>query len=452
MSRHGDRKKGVLLRLVQALSLAVVFAIMYGATHLAAGTGGGMTVAAVGFLLLAGVLSSELCDLIGLPHLTGYLLAGIVAGPYVLHLVDHRTVGDLQMVNTLALALIALAGGAELRIEHLKRNIGSLMWSMLLQSLIVFGVTAVTFVALSRMLPFVASLGWSAVVGAALLWGTMAVSRSPSACLGILSQTRAVGPVAQFSLAFVMASDVVVVMMLALAMMIARPLIESGAELSVDDLTLVGHEVVGSIALGTTFGLLLAGYLRLVGRQLLVVLIAVGFGLTEVLRYLHFDPLLTFMLAGFVVQNASSQGEKLIHATEETGSIVYVVFFATAGAHLDIPLLRLLWPAALALAATRALATWYAHRLATRLSDDPPVVRRWGWSGLISQAGLTLGLSVIIARAFPTFGEGFRSLAIATIAINELIGPVLFKLGIDRAGENRPDVARRSTIPAPAPS
>jgi Kef-type K+ transport system membrane component KefB len=166
------------------------------------------------------------------------------------------------------------------------------------------------------------------------------------------------------------------------------------------------------------------------------VLIAVGFGFTEGLRYLHFDPLLTFLMAGFVVANLSEQGPKLLHAVEETGSVVFVVFFATAGAHLDLPLLGRLWPIALALAGSRMLVTVICHRVGSRLAGDDPVVRRWGWSPLVSQAGLTLGLSAVIERTFPSFGTGFRSLIVATVAINEVVGPILFKLALDRTGES----------------
>ena len=112
----------------------------------------------------------------------------------------------------------------------------------------------------------------------------------------------------------------------------------------------------------------------------------------------------------------------------------------TAGAHLDVPLLRQLWPIALALCTTRAAVTVSVALWSSRIAKDPPVLRRWGWASLISQAGLTLGLSVVVARNFPEFGEGFRSLAIATVAINEMIGPVLFKLSLDRSGEAQPAV------------
>jgi Kef-type K+ transport system membrane component KefB len=264
--------------------------------------------------------------------------------------------------------------------------------------------------------------------------------------LGILSQTRAKGPLTDFSLAFIMASDVVIVTMVACALVVAKPLI-SGGELSLAEFGVLGHELLGSVATGTTLGLLLTMYLRFVGHNLPLVLLALGFGMTEFMRYVHVDPLLSFMSAGFVVQNLSDQGPKLLHEVEKIGSIVFVVFFATAGAHLDLPLLEQLWPIALTFFLVRALTVIGIGRYLSPKSDGP-LLRRWGWSSMISQAGLTLGLSVVIARAFPEFGEAFRALAIATVALNEMIGPILFKMALDRSGESAHDepMSRRISI------
>ncbi|HSC89631.1 MAG TPA: sodium:proton exchanger [Polyangiaceae bacterium] len=433
-----SRSKGTRERVVQALALALVFGLMMGLTRVLPDLGAGSTTAAVGFLLLAGVLASELCELVGLPHLSGYLLAGIVAGPHVLHLLHHETVTELSPVNGLALSLIALAGGAELRISDLRAGLKSLAWSTLLQSTLVLLACSAAFMVASRYLPFLQGMSRAGVFGVAILWGVLSITRSPAALLGILSQTRAQGPVSRFGLNFVMSSDVVVIIVLALAFMVSGPLIEPGTELSLHELEDVFHEILGSVAIGTTFGLVLAAYFRLVGRALLVVLVALGFGLTDVVKYMHFDPLLVFIIGGLVVQNLSNQGDKLLHAVEETGSIVYVVFFATAGAHLDLPLLAKLWPVALGLAGGRALFTYGAHLWGSRLADDPPNVRRYGWTPLVSQAGLALGLALVVANEHAaTFGPGFQSLAIAMVAINEMVGPVLFKWALDRAGETR---------------
>jgi Kef-type K+ transport system membrane component KefB len=236
-------------------------------------------------------------------------------------------------------------------------------------------------------------------------------------------------------------------------MALVKPLLEPGVALSLDVLSHLGHEIMGSISLGTSLGLLMVAYLRFVNRQILVVLVALGFGFTEIINYLRLDPLLTFLVAGFLIQNLSRQGEKLLHAIEDMGSIVYVVFFATAGAALDLPLLYKLWSVALILFFGRMILTVGANVVACRMAHDPPVLKRWGWTGLIAQAGVVLGLAVTIEREFPKFGPPFRALAIATVALNQLIGPVLFKFALDRSGESSRDPEpSRSSLAPPAPA
>jgi Kef-type K+ transport system membrane component KefB len=441
-------------RLVQATVLVLLFAVLFGATRLMPhGSARGALVAATGFLLVAGTLASELVEVIRLPHLSGYLLAGVLAGPYVLGLIDAHTVHELTSINALALALISLEGGAALKLSTLRESLKSLAFASLLQSVPILAIMAGVVLLVRPLVPFLRPLGPSALVGAALLWGALSTTRSPSATLGILAQTRAKGPLAHHTLTFVMASNLVVVVLVATTAVVARPLIEPSASFSLRDLTALAHDLLGSVSIGTTLGLTLAAYLRIVGKQLSLVFVALGFGATEVLGYLRFDPLLTFMVAGFVVQNLSHQGEKLKTAIAEMGSVVYVVFFATTGAHLDVPLLRELWPIALLLATARGVFSWLAARVASRLAGDPPAVRRWGWAGLISQAGLALGLAELVGRSFPSFGSGFRALAIATVAINEMVGPVLFKLALDRLGESstapRPSLVSVSGEPGP---
>jgi len=396
----------------------------------------GGTTAAVGLLLLVGVLMSEVLDLIHLPHLTGYLAAGALAGPHLLHMVDHETVGKLSQVNTLALTLIALAGGLELRLDTLREVKKTLIRATIVQSSLGLVGGVAVFLLARPFIPFLLAVPMSAAFGISLLWGVLAISRSPSAVLAILSQTRASGPLTRFSLAFVMSSDIVVVLCMAGAMVVARPLIEPGAAVSLQSFEALGHEIYGSICVGTTLGVLLAMYLRFIGGYLILILVLFGFGFSEGVNYLHLDPLLTFLTAGFVVQNFSSSGDRLLHAIEETGAIVFVVFFATAGAHLDLPLLRTMWPVALVLCGSRALITFGCHWLSSRWANDTPVLRRWGWSSLMSQAGLTLGLSLVVERLYPEFGTPFRSLVVATVAMNEVMGPILFKMGLDQSGES----------------
>jgi hypothetical protein len=171
--------KSLAGRATDALSLAVVFGILYAGVHLAPGIQGEWSrdaalIGAVGFLLLAGTLTSELVEVIGVPHLTGYLFAGIIAGPHVLHLVEHESVKQLEPVNTLAIALIALAGGAELRLDQLKRGLRSLVIALGLQTVI--GMVLMTGVFFLARPAFVSGMTSTAVLGVAILWGCLAIN------------------------------------------------------------------------------------------------------------------------------------------------------------------------------------------------------------------------------------------------------------------------------------
>ena len=448
MSAHeGAGPKGLAQHLIHLAVLLLLFALLYAGTRGVPDMHGpAATIAAAGFLLLAGTLASELVEPLGLPHLSGYILAGVVAGPHVLHLVDHHAVEELSRVNALALALIALAGGSQLRLEMLRRGLRSISTHHVLQLALVLPLMAGVFYAARPLVPFAAGLPGAAALGVALLWGVFSMCRSSAATLGILAQTRANGPVAQHSLAFVMTSDVLAIVLTACVIAVARPMIVPGGSMSRDDLEVLGRVLLGSVALGTTLGLLLAAYLRLVGRQLVLVFVALGFGATEVLRYLQFNPLLVFMVAGFVVMNLSRQGDKLIQAVQDAASVVFVLFFATTGAHLDLPQLARMWPVALLLGASRAVASAGAARLAGRLAADAPVLQRWSWAPLVSQAGLALGLGMEMQRAFPGLGSGFGALVVACVGLNELVGPILFKLALDRSGESAAEASRASML------
>src|SRR5664280_1069012 len=94
----------------------------------------------------------------------------------------------------------------------------------------------------------------------------------------------------------------------------------------------------------------------------------------------------------------------------------------------------------------RFLASVLATRIANQLAKEPPVIKRWAWAPLVSQAGLTLALAATLTREFPAIGESLRSLVIATVAMNEIIGPILFKIALDRTRETRQKMPSRSDL------
>ncbi|MEM7588791.1 MAG: sodium:proton exchanger, partial [Myxococcota bacterium] len=106
---------------------------------------------------------------------------------------------------------------------------------------------------------------------------------------------------------------------------------------------------------------------------------------------------------------------------------VMILFFATAGASLDLEALVTLWPFALALASTRILVTFGASYWGHFMAQDPPAWRTRSHAAFISQAGVTLGMANLVAQQLGASGQQVAMLAIAVVGINELIGPIAFK-------------------------
>jgi len=394
-------------------------------------------VAALGLLLLAGDLLAEIVERFKLPHLTGYLFAGLMLGPHGLGTVSHHAIESLSLVNALALALIALSAGGELTLGLLGRSARSLFAATGTQLLICLPIATLGFFLMRPFFPFLEGYDASGVFAVALMWGVLAISRSPAATLGLIAQVRPDGPLTRYALSVVIAFDIVVLLVFSLVVELGRSLLSPDLPFGLAALETTGMEIIGSIAAGTTLGLIVTAFLKMVGRQLILFLLVIAYGMTEFCAYFNYDALLLFVVAGFVTANVSQRGgERLLEAVSQGGRVVYVVFFALAGAHLDLPLLAELWPVALGLAGLRVAGTWLAVRAGSRIARDPEPIRRFGWMPLVSQAGVTIGMAVIIAEVFASsIGPSLRALTIAVVGINEAVGPILFKIALDRAGE-----------------
>jgi hypothetical protein len=116
---------------------------------------------------------------------------------------------------------------------------------------------------------------------------------------------------------------------------------------------------------------------------------------------------------------------------------VFVIFFAMAGADLRLQAFVALWPIVLTVALVRVGLIYAGSTAGARLGRADPVVSRYAWTGRGSQAGVALGLATIVADRLPRLGLAMQTMIVGIIAFNESVGPVLFRHGLDRAGEIR---------------
>ena len=145
---------------------------------------------------------------------------------------------------------------------------------------------------------------------------------------------------------------------------------------------------------------------------------------------------LSALAAGLVVENiVSSEGNELKEAVERSALPVLIVFFAAAGASLQLDALATIGWLALALAALRLILIRKAIALGTKLAGLTDIPDNLIWMGLISQAGVTLGLATIVATEFPDWGSEIRTLIVALTGLHVLVGPVIFRSALSKAGE-----------------
>ena len=389
-----------------------------------------------GILLLTADTFGELAHDLRLPRLVGYLVAGLALGPSVSGIVPEGVLGDLSMMKRLAVGLIGLLAGAELRLSDLRQRYRVIGWILLLQTSLVLLTLTIGALLGRAWMPFLDGLDTLPLLFIALLFAATLTVNSPMVTLALLTETKATGPLAKTTLGVVLVADVVVILLFTAAFSLAQASLGGRTAGAGHILLRLLAEVFGSIVAGALVGGVLTLYLRFVKRELVVFAVVVVFATAAAAQALGFELLLSLLVAGFLVENvAPVRAEPLVDTLHQMAVPIFVVFFAIAGAELHLREFQALWPLVLAVALVRIGAIVVGSRAGARLGGAEPLVARYAWTGLVSQAGVALGLATIVADRLPLRGLAMQTLIVGVIAFNESVGPILFRRGLDRAGE-----------------
>lgn len=421
----------------RAAALALVLALAWLVANLDAPQGAPTRVAglALGVALIAAYLAGVLLERLRLPKVTGYLLFGLVCGPYLLNFITRPMARELQVFNGLAVALIAFIAGLEINVSRLAPRLASLTKLGLVILGTLYAVLFTVFWLAWPWLPIAPDATPLVRAALAFLLTAVVASFSPTVTIAVVAESRSAGVYTETSLAVVILADLLLILMFTVAMELVR-YAGGVASQEVGLLASASWEIIGSLAFGAIVGAVFSLYLRSIGRELTLVLVGLCLMLSIAARALHFEPVLAALAAGLVVENiAPPAGDALKRAVERGALPVLVIFFVAAGASLQVDALATIGLVALAVAVLRGLLAWGGAHLGARMSGQQPPVSNMLWMSLISQAGVTLGLTLIAAQEFPEWGAPFQTLMVALIGINQLIGPVLLRTALARAGE-----------------
>jgi Kef-type K+ transport system membrane component KefB len=384
-------------------------------------------VVVVALILLLGLACGELFRrVLFLPRLSGYVVAGLAAGPGGVGLLDVKMLEDARLLFDIALGLILFELGSRLDIQWLRRN----RW-LLAASIAEIGLSFCLIFAVLWFLHFPAlQAAIAAAIGSA--------SGAPVLLL-IIHVTRADGPLTGRAVNHTALNNVFAVV--AVTMLLSFLHLEYRAGLYVVVLHPL-YLLLGSMFLGYVFSVLLVLSARWLGKRedlqfiLLVATVLLTLGVAKALELSMWIALLAL---GVMARNRDLRRDLLPVEFGTTAQALFVVLFVMTGAAVT--------PAELAAGAWLALA-YAVARSAGKLLGVVSFARP---SGLRLRKALLLGLTLTPMSAIalvlventahydPEFGRHLAAVVLSALVMFELAGPLLVQLALRAAGEAHPD-------------
>lgn len=378
----------------------------------------------LGLLLVACLCCGQLAERLHLPKVTAYLLVGLALGPGALHLVPHVQLEDLEPITELAMGLVLFNLGSQFPLPYLRRILGRV-------SAISFGELFGTFALVTVGLLAIGQR-WEVAV----LLGTLALATAPATTILVLKESESDGRVTDYAGALVGLNNLVAILAFELVF-VGITVVGGELETPVAS-TLVSLllQTVGAIGVGAMAGLAVTFGCGLLERdRWLVLLIGAATIVLGVSRTFEYSYMLAFLAMGFTVANASDATAKITGQLDRMTGLLCVLFFAIHGAELDLRAFVNAGLVGVAYIVFRSAGKYLGTAVAARAIDEEEPVRRWLGAALVAQAGAALSLAAITRERDPVVGEIVQTVILGSVVVFEIIGPILVRMAVLRAGE-----------------
>ncbi|MFO7906972.1 MAG: cation:proton antiporter [Pirellulaceae bacterium] len=420
----------------------------------------------LGVVLILGFYFGNLVRKGRLPSIIGFMLLGVLLGPSLLGWFDggngEGNLETLAFITEVSLGLVAFTIGSELKLRGLKQLGRGIVWVIFAESLVAFAVVMLAVYSLTGSWPM------------ALLFGAVAPASAPAGTVAVIKEYRAQGRLTQALYAVVGFDDGLAILIFGFAAALAKTLLLGHLHLQGASVGIVtamlepAGEIVLSLVVGAVLGFVFCQLVRKLRerRDMLIMVFGTVLLATGVAMAFHLSLILTNMVVGFILVN--TRREALVHQVNaplhDVLGLMFILFFTLAGAHLDLSALPQLGLLGAAYIVARSAGLVGGARLGGFLGRVDPKIGKWIGLGILSQAGVAIGLSLMVSQDFRRLAETPRvaeaveklpaaeqvlydPLAIggalittitATCIVFEIVGPILTKLALHRAGEIPP--------------
>ncbi|HOK42164.1 MAG TPA: cation:proton antiporter [Thermoclostridium caenicola] len=386
-----------------------------------------------GLMLFCGLLMGRLAKLVGLPNVTGYIVGGLIIGPYVLGIVSSGMAEGLNIISEMALGFIALSIGAEFELSYF-REVGKAPVIIA----VLEGLFAIAFVTAGLLI-----MGFELPL--TVILGAIASATAPAATIMVIRQYQANGPVTKTLLSVVALDDAVALIAFGFAVAITKSLTNADGDLLMGILDPF-ITLLLSIVIGVVSALILLIPMRFFKKtsNRTCAVVGIVFLTLTLADYFGASSLLACMVLGAVFTNISQDAASVFRIADNLTPPIFMLFFVLSGARLDVTLIPAIGVIGVGYILLRVLGKLSGAWLGAVISKAPKTVRKYlGWA-LVPQAGVAIGLTLVADQVVPEYAPRIRTVILCATLIYELIGPVISKMALKKAGE----IQESTTAPA----
>lgn len=406
----------------------------------------------IAIAMTAGLFVSRFAKFFKLPAVTGYLIAGIIVGPYVLGqlgidglgFVDRESVETLTLISDVALGFIAFAIGNEFRMSQLKTTGKQAVVIGIFQAVVATLVVDAALIGLHFWF-----LHDKLPLPVAICLGAIASATAPAATLMVVRQYKAEGKLTDLLLPIVAIDDAVGLVIFAISFGVAKTMVNGDNLSAVSILLNPLIEIVLSILLGAIMGYLFSlaeKYFKSNSKRLSLAVTAVI--LTVALSkmsfvsdniHIGFSPLLVCMMLGTVFCNMCDFSEEIMSKTDKWTAPLLMLFFVISGAELELSVFMDLVIVFIGVVYIlfRSTGKILGANLSAAMTKCDKNTKKYLGITLLPQAGVALGMAVT-AQSLGADGVLIRNIVLFGVLIYELIGPLMTKIALTKAGEIHP--------------
>lgn len=375
-------------------------------------------------MLFAGFVITRFTKLARLPNVTGFILAGVIIGPYVFNVIPHDLVHKMNFVSDIALAFIAFGVGRYFKKSAFENSGLGIITITLFESLIP-GI----FITLLMRYGFGYDWDFS------LLLGAIATATAPASTMATIRQYNAKGKFVNTLLQVVALDDAVCLIIFSVIMAVINARHSESLNLLSIMLPVVFN--ILAMGLGLVFGIILSRLLRPTTRSednRLILTVAMLLALAGICSAVDISPLLSCMVFGTVYINLT-RDKGLYRQLEKFTPPIFSMFFVVSGMSLDLSSFKTLGIVGIAYFFVRIIGKYLGAWTGASLVKSEKEIRNYLGFALVPQAGVAIGLAFLGKRILPVeVGNMLLTIILSSSVLYELIGPASAKFAIFKSG------------------